>query len=146
MFGDSLLAAPFLGEATSRKVRLPLGANWYELKSQRWHKGGSTVTVTGSPGEMPLFARENSILPLADPVQQVGRDTVFELTVKAFGNSPTPFTLFEDDGTTFDFESGKLNHVVLTWTPAEGGKAERTGAFSGRRYEIRRWESVRGPE
>jgi len=146
MFGDSLLAAPFLGEATSRKVRLPLGANWYELKSQRWHKGGSTVTVTGSPGEMPLFARENSILPLADPVQQVGRDTVFELTVKAFGNSPAPFTLFEDDGTTFDFESGKLNHVVLTWTPAEGGKAERTGAFSGRRYEIRRWESVRGPE
>jgi len=34
----------------------------------------STVTVTGSPGEMPLFARENSLLPLAEPVQGRGED------------------------------------------------------------------------
>jgi alpha-D-xyloside xylohydrolase len=146
MFGDGLLAAPFLGEATSRKVLLPRGTNWYELKGQRWHRGGTTVTVTGTAGEMPLFARENSLLPLAEPVQQVDRDTVFQLTVKAFGRSPTPFTLFEDDGTTFDFESGALNRVVLTWNPTEGGKAARNGTFPGRRYNIVRWESVAGPE
>src|ERR1035438_2373513 len=85
MFGDCLLAAPFLGESTSRKVLLPRGTNWYELKTHRWHHGSSTVTVTGSPGEMPLFAGENSLLPLAEPVQQVDRDTVFQITVKAFG-------------------------------------------------------------
>ena len=146
MFGDCLLAAPFLGESTSRKVLLPRGTNWYELKTHRWHHGGSTVTVTGSPGEMPLFARENSLLPLAEPVQQVDRDTVFQITVKAFGQRPAPFTLFEDDGTTFEFESGALNRVVLTWNPAEGGKVARTGAFPGRRYDIVRWESVPGPE
>jgi alpha-D-xyloside xylohydrolase len=146
MFGDCLLAAPFLGSDASRKVVLPRGTNWFELKSQHWHAGGSTVTVTGSPGEMPLFARENSLLPLAEPVQQVGTNTVFEITVKAFGQHPAPFTLFEDDGTTFDFESGAANRVVLTWTAAEGGKAERTGTFSGRRYEIRRWEPAGGPE
>jgi alpha-glucosidase (family GH31 glycosyl hydrolase) len=110
-----------------------------------YYPGGSTVTVTGSPGEMPLFVRENSLLPLAEPVQQVGRDTVFAITVKAFGSSPAPFTLFEDDGTPFDFESGAANRVVLTWTASAGGKVERTGAFSGRWYNIRGWESVRGP-
>jgi alpha-D-xyloside xylohydrolase len=146
MFGDSLLAAPFLGTASSRKVLLPRGTNWFELKTQKWHPGGSTVTVTGSPGEMPLFARENSLLPLAEPVQQVGTDTVFAIAVKVFGSSPAPFTLCEDDGTTFDFESGAINRVVLTWNPTDGGKVERTGNFSGRRYEIRRWEAVRGPE
>ena len=146
MFGDCLLAAPFLGEASSRKVVLPRGTNWYELKTRRWHPGGSTVTVTGSPGEMPLFARENSLLPLAEPVQQVDRDTVFQITVKAFGQSPAPFTLFEDDGTTFEFESGALNRVVLSWNPAEGGKATRNGTFPGRRYNIVRWESVPGPK
>jgi alpha-D-xyloside xylohydrolase len=145
MFGDSLLAAPFLGTASSRKVLLPRGTNWFELKTQKWHPGGSTVTVTGAPGEMPLFARENSLLPLAEPVQQVGTDTVFSITVKVFGSSPAPFTLYEDDGTTFDFESGAISRVALNWNP-DGGKAERTGSFSRRRYEIRRWEPVRGPE
>jgi len=145
MFGDSLLAAPFVGEATSRKVVLPRGTSWYELRTKRWHNGGSTVTVTGSPGEMPLFARENSLLPFAEPVQQVGRDTVFEIVVRAIGDRPAPFTLIEDDGTSFDFDSGAANRVVLTWTPAEGGKVERKGTFSGRRYKIQRWESVRGP-
>ena len=95
---------------------------------------------------MPLFARENSLVPLAEPVQQVGADTVFEITVKVFGQSPAPFTLFEDDGTSFDFETGAANRLVLTWTPAAGGKAERTGAFSGRRYHIVRWEPVPGPQ
>jgi alpha-D-xyloside xylohydrolase len=91
---------------------------------------------------MPLFVRENSLLPMAEPVQQIDRDTVFEITVTAFGSSPAPFTLFEDDGTSFDFETGAANRVVLSWSPTGGGKAERTGAFSGRRYKIVRWESV----
>lgn len=142
MFGDSLLAAPFLGEAASRKIILPRGVKWYELKAKQWHQGGATVTVTGSPGDMPLFVRENSLLPMAEPVQQIDRDTVFEITVTAFGSSPAPFTLFEDDGTSFDFETGAANRVVLSWSPTGGGKAERTGAFSGRRYKIVRWESV----
>ena len=142
MFGDSLLAAPFLGEAASRKIVLPRGVKWYELNTKHWHQGGTTVTVTGSPGEMPLFARENSLLPVAEPVQQIDGATVFEITVKAFGKSPAPFTLFEDDGTTFDFETGAANRLVLTWSPAEGGKAERVGTFAGRRYRIVHWESV----
>jgi alpha-D-xyloside xylohydrolase len=146
MFGDCLLAAPFLNETSAREVLLPRGTNWYELKTHRWHRGGSTVTVTGSPGEMPLFARENSLLPLAEPVQQVDRDTVFQMTVKAFGQSPAPFTLVEDDGTTFDFETGAVNRVVLTWNPAEGGKVARNGTYPGRRYNIVHWESVPGPE
>ena len=68
LFGDCLLAAPFLGDAASRTVYLPRGTNWYELKTRQWHKGGTTVTVTGSPGEMPLFAREGSLVPMAEPL------------------------------------------------------------------------------
>lgn len=142
MFGDSLLVAPFVGEGASRTIILPRGVNWYELKTRQKHQGGTTVTVAGSPGETPLFIKENSLLPVAEPVQQIGRDTVFRITVKAFGEKPSPFTLFEDDGTTFDFETGAANRVVLSWNRTEGGKAERTGAFPGRRYEIAQWESM----
>jgi alpha-D-xyloside xylohydrolase len=146
MFGDSLLAAPFLGEPATRTVTLPRGVNWYELKTKRWHPGGAQVTITGSPGEMPLFIKENSLLPLAEPVQHVGSDTVFQIVVKAFGRNPAPFTLIEDDGTTLDFETGALNRVVLHWNPAGAGTVERAGSFAARRYEIVRWEFVGAPE
>jgi alpha-D-xyloside xylohydrolase len=146
MFGEALLAAPYLGTNATRKVILPRGVNWYELNQKKWHRGGDTVTVTGVPGEMPLFIKENSLLPLAEPVQQIDSNTVFQVTVTAFGAHPTPLTLFDDDGITYDFEAGAISRLALSWTPEQGGNATRTGAFPPRRHNIVRWESVRGPE
>lgn len=94
---------------------------------------------------MPLFVRENSLLPVAEPVQQVARDPVFQVTVKVFGEHPVPFTLYEDDGTTFDFEKGEVNRVELMWHPAEGGQVRRKGSFPLQRYQIVGWEAVRSP-
>jgi alpha-D-xyloside xylohydrolase len=145
MFGDSVLVAPLLESGTSRKVVLPKGVNWFELQTKQWHAGGKIVTVNRTPGEAPIFVKENSLLPMAEPVQQVDRTTVFELTVRVFGEHPAPFTLFEDDGTTFDFEAGVANQVVLGWKLNEGGTVQRKGSFSGRRYHVARWEAVPGP-
>ncbi len=145
MFGDNLLAAPFLGEATTRKLILPTGARWCEIKTGKWYAGGSTVTVSGAPGEMPLYARENTLVPMAEPVQHVERDTVFRLTVRVFGSKPAPFTLFEDDGETFDFAKGAANQVTLRWDPKQGGTVQRTGNFPGRRYEIVGWKTAGSP-
>jgi len=145
MFGDSLLAAPFLGASASRTVVLPQGPQWYELKTGRWFRGGQTIAITGTPGDLPLFARENTLLPLAAPVEQVGRDTVFQITVQAFGDNPVPFTLVEDDGETFDFDQGKLNRVVLSRKAPGEGQVERAGSFPRRRYEIVRWKFTPSP-
>ncbi len=145
MFGDNLLAAPLLGASASRSVILPHGTRWYELNAGRWHEGGQVVTINGRPGDLPLFARENSLLPLAAPVEQVGRETVFTITVRGFGDDPAPFTLVEDDGESFDFETGKVNRVVLSLKASGEGKVDRLGAYSGRRYEILRWELTPGP-
>jgi alpha-D-xyloside xylohydrolase len=145
MFGDSLLAAPLIGEAGSRTLTLPQGVRWYELNQGRWHDGGAVVSVAGKPGQMPLFVKENSLLPLAEPVQHVDRDTVFKITVKVYGKNPAPFTLIEDDGQTYDFEKGAFNRVVLNWRADGGGKVESTGPFAGRRYDIVAWEPQPGP-
>jgi len=144
LFGDSLLAAPFLGDSSSRRITLPKGLRWFELSANRWHDGGEIVEIHGKPGEMPLFVKENSLLPIAEPVQHVDRDTVFKITVKAFGDHPEPFTLIEDDGESYGFEKGKFNRVVLQWHSQGGGKVERIGPFPGRRYEITSWEQHPG--
>lgn len=145
LFGDNLLAAPLLGEARTRKLTMPTGTRWCELKTGSWYPGGATVEVAGSPGEMPLYARENTLLPVAEAVQHVERDTIFRITVKVFGRNPAPFTLYEDDGETFDVAKGAANQVVLRWSPAKGGTLERKGSFPGRRYEIVGWKVVSAP-
>jgi len=146
MFGESLLVAPFLGDATNRSVILPRDVNWCELKTGEWHPGGSVVSANGVAGEIPLFVKENTLLPIAEPVPCVATNTVFKITVKVFGKTPKPFTLFEDDGITFDFEKGNMNRLVLRWNGVEKGSVERTGSFPMRRYEIVSWESAAATE
>jgi alpha-D-xyloside xylohydrolase len=140
LFGDSLLVAPLLGNSRSRRVVLPHGLDWYELKSGRRHAGGSAVEVAASPGEVPIFVKENSLVPLAEPVPHVERDTLFKLTVRVYGPDPAPTSLLEDDGETYDFEKGAYNRVTLSWSKAGGGKVAREGSFPGRRYEVVRWD------
>jgi alpha-D-xyloside xylohydrolase len=91
---------------------------------------------------MPLFVRANTLLPWAEPVSHVEKSTVFELTIKVFGDHPEPFTLVEDDGESFDYERGLQNRLTLSWTAGSGGKVKKEGSFIGSRYRINRWEQV----
>ena len=56
--------------------------------------------------------------------------TVFEFTVKAFGPSPAPFTLFEDDGTTFDFGNRRSQPLGVDLDPARRWKSRTHGIVS----------------
>lgn len=141
MFGPSLLVAPFLLEhKESRQVYLPAGCDWYDFSTGERHKGGETVTVKATlDGEkienIPLFVRADTLLPVAEPVPFVASDTVFKITVRAYGDNPKPCTLFEDDGMSYDFEKGVQNRVTLS---LKDGKitVSREGGYKGKRYEI----------
>jgi len=64
MFGDSMLIAPIVEEGTSfRKVYLPEG-NWKDFFKGHTYKGKSFIDVKAEPGEIPVFIRQNSIIPL----------------------------------------------------------------------------------
>jgi alpha-D-xyloside xylohydrolase len=147
MFGDNLLVAPFLGEACSRKVYFPQGNGWIDMQTNIRYAGGKTHTFNGAPGDVPVFVKENTLLPVAKPVQHVANDTVFDITVRVYGEAPGSFTLYEDDGETFDFEKGALNLVSLTWHDGRGS-VQRTGNHTGRRYRITAWQKtdIRAPE
>jgi len=143
LFGDNLMAAPFPGGECSREVYLPKGCNWIELKSGTLFTGGRKCTFSGAPGDVPLFVRENTLLPWAKPVQHIGKETVFEITVKVFGDHPAPFTMIEDDGETFDFERGAMNSLTLNWTSQGKGTIAKSGNYKGTsRYNFTAWEKV----
>ena len=141
MFGDRLLVAPYLNAEQSRDVYFPAGTDWVEFDSRRVYKGGTTRRFTGEPGDIPLFVRMNTLLPVAEPLQYVGDDPVFDLEVQVYGEDPASFVLFEDDGRSFDFEQGILNRVLLEWNEGSG-TATRKGQYEGRRYRINSWHKI----
>ena len=141
LFGDALLVAPILGRADSRELYLPAGCDWIDFYTNAHYAGGQVYQVKAAPGQVPLFVKANTILPVAAPVPFVADDTVFEITARVYGDAPAPFTLFEDDGVSFDFEKGHFNKVVLSWQDGRG-RVERTGEFAGRRYRVVGWEKV----
>ena len=100
------------------------------------------MDVTKPLDQMPLYVKSNSLLPLAEPVTHIGTNTVFKLHVRVYGDSPRNFTLYEDDGVSFDFEKGAQSRLVLSWASGNGS-AVRTGSFALPRYEILDWQAIR---
>ncbi|MDD4637886.1 MAG: glycoside hydrolase family 31 protein, partial [Bacteroidales bacterium] len=141
MMGDNLMAAPLYETGSSRKVYFPEGS-WYNFNTGQRYDGGKEYTIETKSAEMPLYVKSGTILPLAEPVQSVSAATVFNITCKVYGENAADFTLFEDDGTSFDYEKGVSNEVKLS-TNGKKAKMQRSGGFKQMRYVVKGWEYIR---
>ena len=135
LIGDDLLAVPFTEEQTKRKVYLPRGL-WYNFDTHEKYEGGKYYEVEFGLDELPLFVRDGTLLPLAEPVQMVMPETVFHLQCVAFGKAVRATELFEDDGVSYNFEKGSFNKLSLS---LEKGKVRmnRTGNYRQKRYVVK---------
>lgn len=138
MLGASLMVAPLFTNQNKRSVYLPKG-DWYDFWSHAKYAGGRRIEIEKPLEEIPVFVKGDTLLPLAEPVEYVTPQTQFEMTVNVFGEKPRSFVLYEDDGTTFDFEKGFQNRIELRWD-GHNGIASKTGGYHGSsRYKILRW-------
>ncbi len=144
LVGSSLLVAPIFAGQNLRTVYLPEG-EWFDFWTGERRSGGQKFEVTKPVDQISVYVKSGSLLPLADPVERVKPDTCFALTVRAYGSKPSAFTLYEDDGISFDYDKGIQNRVVLHWSPDEGGKVEKSGNYSGApRYKVTAWQALDG--
>ncbi len=138
MFGDSVLAAPMFAGEPQRDVYLPAG-DWYDFWTHARITGGTTIEATNDLGQIPLFVKDGTLLPLAEPVEFIKPDTCFNITVNVVGDHPADFTLYEDDGLTLDYASGQQNQILLH---ADGANHSftSTGDYHGpARFKITGW-------
>lgn len=113
LLGDNLLVAPLTYEdGTFRKVYLPKG-KWTDFFDGSVYEGGQSYQIEADYDKIPVFVKENCILPLAEPVETVTKDTVFTIRPRVYGNGGKGFALYEDDFETLDYEEGRQNQVVL---------------------------------
>ncbi len=133
MFGKDLMVCPLtLEDGTERQVYLPQGV-WYDFFTGERLEGGREMTVHADWNQIPVFVRANALVPLAKPVQHVAEDTVFELDVRAFGDQPAVFTLYEDDFVSLDYEHQGLKPIPLHYA---NGRVTGEGLRDSKKYRL----------
>ncbi len=118
MFGPAFLVAPITEQgATSRKVYLPSGADWYNYWTNERLKGGQTITVDAPIETLPLFVRAGSIVPVGVPVDSTEQAQAIA-KIKVYPGADSSFTLYDDDGNTYAYEKGVSKISTLQWDDA----------------------------
>lgn len=113
-FGKDLLVCPLtLEDGEERKVYLPEG-RWYAFFGNESYDGNSWMTIEAKEDQIPVFVRDGAILPLAKPVACVSEETVFDITVRSYGQDEGSFTLYEDDFTTFKYEEDGIREIKIS--------------------------------
>ena len=131
--GDRIMCAPCTRESEERSVYFPTGNDWADFYTGKVYRGGSTEKLSYPVGTLPIFVKNDSLLPLAMPRDNILPDTVFEVQIREYGNGERGFTLYEDDGVSFDYEKGLQNTVTVSKRNGEP-VIDRQGNYTGVRY------------
>jgi alpha-D-xyloside xylohydrolase len=120
MFGPAFLVAPVTEQgATSRRVYLPAGTDWYNYWTNERVKGGQTIEVSAPIDTLPLFVRAGSIIPLGSEILSTAEPQKIA-HVLVYPGADGGFTLFNDDGKTYAYEKGDSQITHLHWDDAAG--------------------------
>ncbi len=117
LLGKSLLVAPVLNEGGSRSVYLPNDI-WYDFQSNDTIHGPSTITVTKSLDQIPVYVRAGTILPIGPVIQYTGQDTSAPLEIHVYPGHNATFTMTEDDGKTYNYIKDSVRTTTYNWNDA----------------------------
>jgi alpha-D-xyloside xylohydrolase len=134
LFGPSLLVNPVYNYGQRlREVYLPKGAGWYNFYTGQYHDGGKQITAEAAYERMPLFVKAGSILPFGPDLQYTLEKPADEITLYVYTGADGTFTLYEDEGTNYNYEKGAFATIPMTYNEAAKTLmiGERNGSFNG---------------
>ncbi len=134
MFGPSLLVAPvYKYKARSRDVYFPSSCGWYDFYSGIYILGGHQLQVDAPFEQIPIFVREGSIIPLGPQVQFTDEKPADPVTLYVYTGRNCAFTLYEDEGTNYNYEKGECSTIKFSYDETTGELiiGDRKGEFKG---------------
>jgi alpha-D-xyloside xylohydrolase len=132
MFGPAFLVAPVTTyQARTRPVYLPKGAVWYDFWTGKTAAAGASINAAAPYDAIPVYVRAGSIVPFGPELQYTGEKAADPLTLYVYAGSNGAFTLYEDQGTTYDYEKGAFSQIPIKWDEAAGTLTlgKRQGSF-----------------
>ena len=141
MLGDELLIAPVCAPEGQQTVYLPRGI-WTDLRTNQVYKGRQSIEVRAAADELPMFARNGGILPLAS-LEESG-----PLALHYFPKLAAEFFLLEEDigeysqvhaSPAVDFlrlEIESMAARTYEWVVHHTGPCGRVAAVGGPEYAL----------
>lgn len=143
MFGPSIMACP-VGhyKMRSRQVYLPKQRGWYDFYTGRHYAGGQTITADAPYERIPVYVPEGSIIPFGPEIEWSDEKPAELINLYVYTGADAEFTLYEDEGTNYDYERGQYSTITFEYDDEDGTLtiADRKGSFDGmlqsRRFNI----------
>jgi alpha-glucosidase/alpha-D-xyloside xylohydrolase len=163
LWGRDILVAPVSEKgAVSRKLYLPRGT-WYDFWTEERVEGGREIERPVDLATIPLYVRAGAVVPFGPLRQYTAEPVEGPLTLVVHPGRDGAFTLYEDDGISFDFRRGEWMGLRIEWHDASrrlrvrlaegsrlrpplrrpiearvaGGKTTRNAVFEGKPIEVR---------
>jgi len=115
-FGPALLVNPVTkARASSRTVYLPDGRVWYDFWTGAKQNGGRTVTAVAPLETIPLYVPAGSIIPIGPELQWTNQKPADPIELRIYPGRDAEFTLYEDDGMSYQFEKGERSTITFRW-------------------------------
>jgi alpha-glucosidase (family GH31 glycosyl hydrolase) len=115
-YGRDILVAPVVEKgATSRALYLPRGT-WYDFWSKERTEGGREITRKVDLETIPLYVRAGAIVPMGPVKQYTDEKVEGPLTLWVHPGADGAFSLYEDDGKTFNYRRGEFMLIHLLWS------------------------------
>ena len=133
MFGPALLVAPVTQyKQRARPVYLPTESAWYDFWTGLPAASGS-ISAQAPFDQIPLFVRAGSIVPYGPEMQYVAEKPCDPTILYVYAGADGEFTLYEDQGTTFDYEKGAFSQIPIGWNDKTNTLTigKRSGAYDG---------------
>ncbi|WP_022891057.1 NPCBM/NEW2 domain-containing protein [Agromyces subbeticus] len=143
LLGEDYLVAPVFTDSDVRNgIYLPAGDRWVDFWTGKVHEGGKVINGHPAPlDKLPIFVRAGAVVPqgiTARNASLVPEDSAITLTAYPQGDSS--FTLYEDDKVTRSHTTGEASHQVFEVTAPQAAEAgtvtidlgEREGDYDGK--------------
>jgi len=139
LWGDSFLIVPvYEKDASQRTAYLPAGT-WWDYWSGDQVQGGREVTRKVDLATMPLYVKAGAIIPIGPVRQHTAEATDEPVTLRIYPGADGKFTWYDDDGSSFRYETGEYLRVECEWKDQERLlilKRDPKGRFgAGRRFQ-----------
>jgi alpha-D-xyloside xylohydrolase len=133
LYGPALMVNPVTGPgATSRHVYLPK-TEWYDFWTGKESQGGRAMEAVAPLDRMPIFVRAGSIVPMGPDEEYTQEKPADPIELRVYRGADGDFTLYEDEGDSYDSEKGVYATIPLHWDEAKQTLTigERKGKFPG---------------
>lgn len=114
LLGEWILVAPVTGDYRTMEIFFPGGTTWIDYWNKEIIQGGGILPYDVSDiGKLPLFIREGAILPKRQESGWIDPTVPDQLTFEIYPAKFSHFTLYEDDGITTGYQTGKYSTMKI---------------------------------